>query len=78
MCTSHRWLSIGLSTQPSQPFRWDVQHGTMEPQIGVRIWWTFVAKSTFEIFPVVGTQPKFALVDTFSHASRENRQSVGK
>ena len=33
----------------------------------MRIWWTFVAKSTFENFTVVGTQPKVALVDTFSH-----------
>lgn len=35
------------------------------------------AKSTFEIPCVVGLQPKFALVDTFSHASCENRQNVG-
>ena len=35
------------------------------------------AKSTFEIPCVVGPQPKFALVDTFSHASCENRRNVG-
>ena len=38
----------------------------------------FSTKSTSEIPHVVGLQPKFALVDTFSHASFENRQNVGK
>jgi hypothetical protein len=72
----HAW--VVLSTQLSQPSGWHVQHSTIQPQRGVRIWWTFVAKSAFEIFSVVGTQPKFALVDTFSHASRKNRQNVCK
>ena len=36
------------------------------------------AESTFEISFAVGPQPKFALVDTFSHASCKNRQNVGK
>jgi hypothetical protein len=36
------------------------------------------AESTFEISCTVGPQPKFALVDTFSHASCKNRRNVGK
>jgi len=42
------------------------------------MWHKFDAKSTFEIFCVVGSQPNFALVDTFSHASRENRRYLSK
>jgi len=37
-----------------------------------------LVKSTFEIFCVVVAQPKFALVDTFSHASCKNRRNVCK
>jgi hypothetical protein len=42
------------------------------------LWDAFGVKSTFENFRTVEAQPKFALVDTFSHASCENRQNVGK
>ena len=55
-----------------------MQHNTMWPQRVVDIWYKFSTKSTFEILCVVGTQPNFALVDTFSHASCKNRRNVGK
>ena len=42
------------------------------------IWWSpHLVKSTFEMSCTVGAQPKFALVDMFSHASCKNRQNVG-
>jgi len=50
----------------------------MWPQRVVGVQHAFGAESTFEIFCAVGTQPKIALVDTFSHASCENHQNVGK
>jgi hypothetical protein len=52
---------------------------TMCPQEGIAdIQHSIITKSTFEISCTVGTQPKFALVDTFSHASCKNRRNVGK
>lgn len=42
------------------------------------MWAMFDAKSMFEIFCLVGSQPGFALVDTFSHASCKNRQNTSK
>jgi hypothetical protein len=50
----------------------------MWQQRGMEMLVGFGAKSTLEIFCSVGAQPNFALVDTFSHASRENRQNVSK
>ena len=53
-------------------------HNNVWPQRVVGMQYTFGTKSMFEIFCVVGTWPKIALVDMFSHASRKNRQNVCK
>src|SRR5579872_5301396 len=60
---------------PSHSLRWHMQHSTMLAERAGNTWCAFCAKSTFEIFSAVGAQPKFALVDTFSHASCKNRRN---
>jgi hypothetical protein len=69
---------VDCSQTAQYPPRYHMQHSTMWLQRAVGMKHTFCAKSTFEIFLVVGTQPKLALVDTFSHASCKNRQNAGK
>lgn len=64
--------------QPPCSPGWQTEGGTIWQQRGVSTQCAFGAESTFEIFCTVGTQPKFALVDTFGHASSENRQNAGK
>ncbi len=55
-----------------------MSHSSMCPQDTMNVQSKINTKSTFEISCTVGTQPKFALVDMFSHASCKNRQNVGK
>jgi hypothetical protein len=71
-------LALGQKHEVSYLPRLHMQWGTIWQQTGVDTRHTIGAKSTFEIFCVVGSQPKFALVDMFSHAFCKNRRNVGK
>jgi hypothetical protein len=81
ICSSPNQLHMHAFDQvhkPPQPPRQHMSYSSMCPQGTVDIQCIIRTKSTFEICCTVGSQPKFALVDTFSHASCKNRRNVGK
>jgi hypothetical protein len=68
---------LGQTHEPPHLQRQHISCSTVCPQNIMNIWCAIGAKSAFEIPCIVGLQPKFALVDTFSHASCENGRNVG-